>query len=179
MKKIIVFGLCFGIFVLMDELKEKFYGQPLPGAEPILFAPEVLTAELGAHGRLSFSPDCREVFWSSGEKIYYSTFNGKSLSLAKVAPFVDSTRHDGPVFSRDGRTVYFTSMRRLPEEKDKPNGRLWAVDRSASFPTEKVRTDGRPGVLARRKVPFLHPVLRPRFRQRPSLLLLDRREGLG
>jgi hypothetical protein len=115
-----------------DGASETFLGQFVPGAEPVLFAPEVLTAELGAHGRLSFSPDGRELIWSGGEKIYYSSFDGKNLSPAKVAPFVDSSRYDGPVFSPDGRTVYFTSMRGLPIEKGKPNGRIWGVDRGAA-----------------------------------------------
>jgi hypothetical protein len=115
-----------------EHLGEIFFGQPVPGAEPVLFAPGVFTAELGAHGRLSFSPDGREVFLSSREKIYYAPFDGEKLSPAIIAPFVDSRRHYGPVFSHDGRTLYFTSRRGLPDEKDKPNGRIWEVERSAA-----------------------------------------------
>lgn len=116
----------------LDGVKETFWGQSVPGAEPVLFAPEVLTAELGAHGRLSFSPEGREILFSSHEKIYYAAFDGNRFSPAKVAPFVDSSRHYGPVFSPDGRTVYFTSMRGLPNEKDTPNGRIWGVERGAA-----------------------------------------------
>lgn len=116
----------------LDEDKETYWGQPVPGSEPVLFAPEVFTAELGAHGRLSFSPEGREILFSSHEKIYYAAFNGKSLSPAKVAPFEDSSRHNRPVFSPDGRTVYFTSMRGLPDDKDTPNGRIWGVDRGVA-----------------------------------------------
>jgi hypothetical protein len=118
--------------ISLDGAKETIWGQPAPGSEPVLFAPEVFTAELGAHGRLSFSPEGREILFSSHEKIYYAAFDGKSLSPAKVAPFVDSSRHNGPVFSPDGRTVYFTSMRGLPNEKDTPNGRIWGVERGVS-----------------------------------------------
>jgi hypothetical protein len=115
-----------------EHLGETFFGQPAPGAEPVLFAPGVFTAELGAHGRLAFSPDGREIFLSSREKIYYAAFDGEKLSPAIIAPFVDSSRHYGPVFSHDGRTLYFTSRRGLPDEKDKPNGRIWMVERSAA-----------------------------------------------
>jgi hypothetical protein len=114
-----------------EHLGETFFGQSVPGAEPVLFAPEVFTARLGAHGRLSFSPDGREIFLSSREKIYYAPFDGEKLSPAIIAPFVGSRRHYGPVFSHDGRTLYFTSIRGLPDEKDKPNGRIWEVERSA------------------------------------------------
>ena len=116
-----------------EQLGETFFGQPVPGVEPVLFAPDVLTTDMGAHGRLSFSPDGREIFWSGNEKIYYASLDEENLSPAKVAPFVDSSRHDGPVFSRDGRTIYFTSNRGFTDEKDKPNGRrIWAVERSVS-----------------------------------------------
>lgn len=113
----------------LDGVKKTFWGQSEPGAEPVLFAPEVLTAELGAHGRLSFSPEGREILFSSHGKIYYAAFDGRNFSPAKIAPFVDSSRHNGPVFSRDGRTIYFTSMRGLPNERDTPNGRIWGVER--------------------------------------------------
>jgi hypothetical protein len=111
--------------------RETFFGQPAPGTAPVLFAPEILTEELGAHGRLSFSPDGREIFFSGNEKIYHLAYDGKALSPANVAPFVDSSRCDGPVFSSDGRTLYFSSTRGSPEDEDKPNGRLWGVDRRA------------------------------------------------
>jgi hypothetical protein len=112
-----------------DGLEETFFGQPVPGAEPVLFAPDIL---LGCHGRLAFSPDGREIFWSGSEKIYYATFDGEKLTSAKAAPFVDFFRHDGPVYSPDGRTLYFVSNRGLPIEKEKYNGRIWMVERSAT-----------------------------------------------
>jgi hypothetical protein len=115
-----------------DGVKETFWGQPVPGAEPVLFAPEVLTAELGAHGRLAFSPEGREILFSTHEMIYCAAFDGKRFSPAKVVPFVNPSKSNGPVFSSDGRTVYFTSSRGLPVEKDKPNGRIWGVERDAA-----------------------------------------------
>ncbi len=45
-------------------LKGPYLGQKLPGMTPEIFAPDILNSISMIHGRISFSPDGSEVFWS-------------------------------------------------------------------------------------------------------------------
>jgi len=94
---------------------ETFFGQPAPGAEPVKFWPEVLTAEKHPHGQLAFSPDGTGVFWSAmlqdgpEQTIFYSAFNGKTFSRPVIAPFAAASGNGGPAFSTDGRRLFFSA----------------------------------------------------------------------
>ena len=92
---------------------ETFFGQPAPGAEPVKFCPEILTAEKHPHGQMAFSPDGTGVFWSAmlqdgpEQTIYYSAFDGKAFSRPTVAPFAAAKGNGGPAFSADGKRLFF------------------------------------------------------------------------
>ncbi len=92
------------------RLTGAYLGQPLPGATPTVFAPEIVsTAATMEHRAPSFSPDGNEVFWYSNRW----PDEGPSLS---VTMRLENGRWSAPwavplglmpVLSPDGRRVYF------------------------------------------------------------------------
>ena len=98
-----------------SEVQEMFFGQPAPGAEPMTFWPDVLSAENCPHGQLAFSPDGKGVFWSAilqdgpEQTIFWSAFDGKAFSRPVVAPFAAASGNGGPAFSADGKRLFFNA----------------------------------------------------------------------
>ncbi|UCF20112.1 MAG: ankyrin repeat domain-containing protein, partial [Gemmatimonadota bacterium] len=46
-------------------LEGAYMGQPAPGAEPELFAPDIVSTHRFQHGTIAFSPDGSEAYWST------------------------------------------------------------------------------------------------------------------
>jgi hypothetical protein len=107
--------------VLLQEPEpspDGFFGQTPPGNEAVKFWPEVLSAKRCPHGQMAFSPDGKGVFWSAmiqegpEQTIYYSAFDGKTLSGPVVAPFaapaVNTPAFERfPSLSRDAKYLFF------------------------------------------------------------------------
>jgi len=127
-----------------EQPGETFFGQPVPGAEPVKFWPEVLTAEKHPHGQLAFSPDGTGVFWSAmlqdgpEQTIFYSAFDGKTFSRPQVARFAAVSGNGGPSFSADGNRLFFSAE--LPPGGDSSAAptAICYVDKNASGWTEPV-----------------------------------------
>jgi hypothetical protein len=89
-----------------------YLGQQPPGRIPRVFAPGVVSRG-NLHGRLTISPDGREILWTT---VDMTTFSTRILSVRQVggrwtdarppAFAVDGDTKD-PVFSTDGTRLYF------------------------------------------------------------------------
>jgi Tol biopolymer transport system component len=121
-----------------------WFGLTPPGAEPEVFAPGIVSdSTWGEHCQVAVSPDGKEIYWSAWspkypaddttmsntEQIYFSEFiNGKWTKPA-LTEFVKNHLgiiNGGPVFSPDGKRLYFYSV-------DRPGGLggmdTWFVER--------------------------------------------------
>lgn len=105
-----------------------YFGQPLPGEKPVLFAPEVLNAVSPWVAGVAFSPDGTRVFLAVGSANYsaadlYESSCDKGVWTPLMVPsftvgFIKSLE---VTIGRDGKSLTFTGKR--------PNGSmdLWTV----------------------------------------------------
>ena len=120
------------------DLSGEYFGQKKPGSDPQPFAEGILNSIMSLQSAPSFAPDGKEVFWS--------TFFGPSFRLRVLvmrekngrwtapqkAPFSEEYFSFNPVFSPDGRRLYFISNRPL-EKNGKPQGfNNWYVERQGA-----------------------------------------------
>lgn len=116
-----------------------------PGSEVVsdtakLFAPGLVTTDSFEHSAPAFSPDGKLVLWSRVEmptwrsRILEMTYDDGKWSVAHTPTFSDSSANDiYPAFSPDGKTLYFSSTRKLPSGKSPAKGNvLWMVPRTAA-----------------------------------------------
>lgn len=110
-----------------------YLGQKPPGEKPELFAPGILAANPFL-GRLAFSPDGTECFFTVDD----ATYSSQSLLMTRYvngawtpqapAPFTSGFEKSGePFFSPDGNRLYFTAQAKGSSSKMD----IWMVDRSA------------------------------------------------
>jgi|GEM_PF-2327878 len=126
--------VCLILFVLGGSggvLAQTRWGEATPGMTPVPFAPDILCADYLPHGSLTFSADDLEIYWSvfytTGNTILFSEFDGAALSPPEVAPFA-TTVDNGAAFSLDGSSLYFSSDRPLPDSET-PSDAVWQVER--------------------------------------------------
>lgn len=117
-----------------------YCGLEPPGSVPEVFAPGIVSTEECEHGAPAFSPDGREMYWSvfhekeMRQTILTSSLRPSGWSTPSIVPFADDRYLDGnPVFSRDGRRIYFTSNRPFPHAAEQRELLLWIwfVERTA------------------------------------------------
>lgn len=105
-------------------LKGKYLGQKLPGIVPEVFAPGIVSdTSWWEHCQLAISPKGDEIYWSAWstkyenkntEQIFYSKLKNGIWTKPALAEFVkDYLTYDngGPVFSLDGKKLFFSSKR--------------------------------------------------------------------
>jgi ankyrin repeat protein len=115
------------------SLRGEYLGQRKPGDKPVLFACGIVSSVDWEHSSPVFSPDGREVFWTSisdGMRIFRMTREDGAWTAPEPAPF--SGFEDGyPRFSRDGKTLFYVSYRPLKDgQKNAGIGiNLWKVER--------------------------------------------------
>jgi predicted alpha/beta superfamily hydrolase len=99
---------------LFSDLKGDYFGQTPPGDTPVVFAPGIISADSTIeHGAPSFSPDGNEVFWQSnyrqsGKETQISSLTMRRNKNKWTTPEI-SSYGNGPVFSPDGKRLYFNS----------------------------------------------------------------------
>lgn len=111
----------------------RYFGQKPPGETPERFAPGLLSAN-SFLGRLAFSPDGRECFFTvddakySTMKLYVTRYGNGGWSPQVQPAFAAGFGKAGePFFSPDGNSLYFTA-----QTKDATSGMdFWRVERSA------------------------------------------------
>jgi Tol biopolymer transport system component len=118
--KRIVFIILLGLPILalsqvtkdFPVLTGDYLGQPLPGETPVVFAPGIISVDSTIeHGSPTFSPDGNEVFWQSnlrheGQETQIFGMTMRRIEGKWTAPEI-SPYDSGPVFSLDGKRLYF------------------------------------------------------------------------
>ncbi len=106
------------------ELKGEYLGQTPPGIIPVIFAQGIVSnSNWAEHCQVAVSPNGDEIFWSvwtgeyktkDGEKnteqLFYSKLENGRWTKPRIAAFTKNNIHGlngGPVFSLDGKRLYF------------------------------------------------------------------------
>jgi Tol biopolymer transport system component len=120
------------------DLHGEYFGQIKPGLDPEPFAEGLLSSISTLQSAPSFAPDGKEVYWS----IFFGPpfrllimvmqeKNGR-WTAPQIASFSAEYFSFNPVFSPDGRRLYFISNRPL-EKKEKPRGfNNWFVEKQGA-----------------------------------------------
>jgi ankyrin repeat protein len=120
-----------------------FMGQELPGPEPVVFAPDIVSSNRFEHGTVTFSPDGTEAFWQSSfmpnetgysqGRILTSRLQDGRWTPPEIASFSPSwrTADDVPFLHPDGSALYFDSSRPDVGEDGEFRERLWVVRKTA------------------------------------------------
>ncbi|OGF66834.1 MAG: hypothetical protein A2Y62_10675 [Candidatus Fischerbacteria bacterium RBG_13_37_8] len=117
-------------------LKGNYLGQKKPGKTPVPFAPGIATAHYGLHSIIAFSPDGKTAFWNimmsqrkagygSSRMLGTSEINGKwSYPTAQIVE-----RGDVPMFSHDGKRLYFISRKPIKDGSEEKEN-IWFAERT-------------------------------------------------
>jgi hypothetical protein len=113
---IIISLLALGLYSqeFIQNYSGDYFGQTPPGDIPVVFASDIISVDSTVeHGSPSFSPDGTEVFWQSnyrqsGKETQISCMTMRRTNDKWIAP-ERSTYGSGPVFSPDGKRLYFNS----------------------------------------------------------------------
>lgn len=135
MKKVLVLFLLASTFVSCTqtekdflETKDAYFGLTPPGLIPEVFAPGIVSDSTWAeHCQVAVSPKGNEIYWSAWtgdyktedgskntEQIFYSKFTNGIWTKPKLAEFTEENPHGlngGPVFSPDGKRIYFYQVK--------------------------------------------------------------------
>ncbi len=121
-----------------DQGTVSYLGQNPPGKTAALFAPGIISTDQMEHSSPAFSPDGSVVLWtvvpdgfSGPAYLMEMKFSQGGWSAPYRASFNDSIADTYyPSFSTDGKTLYFSSRRKVPEPFT-PQGdiRMWHVKR--------------------------------------------------
>ncbi|MCP4728425.1 MAG: hypothetical protein GY863_25535 [bacterium] len=96
-------------------LKGKYLGQKPPGMIPEIFAQGIVTTDMNEHSPAAFSPDGKELFWSVSSddfNLRYMKIKDGKWTPPEVPHFSEGLECSSPVFSVDGKRLYFTSQDR-------------------------------------------------------------------
>jgi len=114
--------------------KGPFIGSKLPGAEPELFAPGIVTKGYQTRD-IAISPDGNEIYFGIRVSRYYTILVTRQTEEGWSAPEVVANLDNPefmniePALSYDGDKLYFLSNRPAAEGEDKGNQDIWVMDR--------------------------------------------------
>ena len=122
-------------------LKGPYLGQKPPGIIHELFSPGVISSDINEHSPAAFSPDGKEVYWAvtDGRMMtikYMKQENGR-WEAPQIAPFAEGLECSSPVYSVDGRKLFFTTQDRSKNWEIT----LWFVEKTSSGWSERKRVD--------------------------------------
>lgn len=117
------------------ELKGAYLGQPLPGADPELFAPGIVSTGLATRD-VAMTPDGTELYFgvSIGARsaIMVTRQRDGVWTEPVVAPFSGRFNDLEPCIAPDGQRLFFLSSRPAPGEERQPGWTIqdiWVMDR--------------------------------------------------
>jgi ankyrin repeat protein len=139
--------------IAFPALAGPYLGQAAPGAEPVLFAPDVVSTHTFQHGTVTFSPDGREAFWASSFPVVDEPYthgmiltsrieNGRWTAPAPASFSEHRTGDDVPFFHPDSSRLFFLSSRGRGGE------RIWWVDRTADGWSEPQLVEDGPNTMS-------------------------------
>ena len=118
------------------ELYGPYLGQELPGTEPVIFADGIVNRKR-LHTTPSVSPDGNAIYWaefkfdSPKRTICFSKKVNNRWIVPEILIPNSNYRDDCPVFSPDGKTLYFNSNRPWPGNTGTEHERIWYMKRQA------------------------------------------------
>jgi len=118
-------------------LRGEYLGQKKPGLIPELFAPGIISTIYYEHTSVAFSPDGKEVFWSPERwhplrgRILFMELQDNQWTAPQYAMFGDSSVYESnPIFSPNGKRLYFSSNRQVESSGKKAVSGIWFVERT-------------------------------------------------
>lgn len=129
---IFVFLVLSGIFTTSGQIEL----DPKPVLRPKIFAEGVISTNKFSEFDITFAPDGKTAYFTrraKGEvqKIYVSEFRDGGWSEPRLAPF-STDRDESPLLTPDGKTLYFSSTRPIPDRpsKGKFDMNVWKASKS-------------------------------------------------
>lgn len=124
-----------------QELKGPYLGQPLPGKEPVVFAPGIVSKGMMTRD-FSMTPDGNEIYYTVmvGQYTFYTIVTTKyekgKWTKPEVASFASDPRYINiePCVSPDGKQFFFVTNRPYPGEtvkKERPH--IWKMQRKGDI----------------------------------------------
>jgi N-acetylneuraminic acid mutarotase len=107
----------------------RYFGQTPPGDTPVMFAPGMISLPGRSEGRIAFSPDGNECYFTTMNsdwtnwRIYYTEEANGVWTEPVLASFSTSQEAGQPFFSQDGNKLYFT-------QTPNPSGRFYVINRT-------------------------------------------------
>ena len=114
------------------KLEGPYLGQPMPGNEPVIFAPGIVSGHYPAHTPCVFSPSLTSVYWTVGRPPYgaVETMRMELPDLTWSRPELTAMGGE-PSFSVDGKRLFFISREPLREGERGGRENLWVKERTA------------------------------------------------
>jgi Tol biopolymer transport system component len=114
-------------------LNGEYLGQKLPGMSPEIFAQGIVSTAQGEFNA-AFSPDGKEFYFSVNEPggretMRFMTQENDRWTPPQPAPFVSPQNDCDPIFSFDGRRLYFISTRPKKERSRSRDWDIWYVEK--------------------------------------------------
>ncbi len=141
-------------------LEGPYMGQTPPpaGAEPALFALDIVSSHRFQHGTVAFSPDGTEAYWSTEMALPDSGYSTGMMVFSRIidgrwsepvpVPFSRlGWSDDVPIFAPDGQRLYFLSVRPTGDEEGRQAERIWYVTRGPHGWSEPQIIEGGPNTL--------------------------------
>ncbi len=125
------------------EITGLYLGRPRPGLTPEDFAPGIVSHRYRPHSTVAVSPAGDEIFWnpmieprgggySYGYLVTTRLEGGRWTYPRKAAFSAREFEDDHPVFSADGKTLYFRSDRPAGPSDTAPGPRVWSVTKTGN-----------------------------------------------
>lgn len=123
------------------KIKGKYLGRPRPGIKPEEFAPGIVSHRYRPHSTVAVSPAGDEIFWnpmieprgggySYGYIMTTRLRNGRWSYPVKAIFSEREFMDDHPLFSADGKRLYFVSNRPVNENINENQKRTWYVEKT-------------------------------------------------
>lgn len=128
----------------------EYLGQEKPDDTPVFFAPGIVSTEHHEHSAPAFTPDGREIYWSTFPNkqppqviLFVKCIDGE-WTAPQAATFSGEHSDGGPSVSPDGHRLFFNSSRPAVEgESEKEDQDIWYVSREGAGWSEAKRLNDR------------------------------------
>nr|NQU91712.1 ankyrin repeat domain-containing protein [Bacteroidota bacterium] len=113
----------------MDVPGDIYFGLKGPGLISELFAPGIITTDVGEHGTVAISPNMDEIYWQAEGIKYIRKVNGK-WTFPDTLEIFQKYMANNPAFSADGNKLYFHSPMSLEKDGTFKDNDLWFVKKT-------------------------------------------------
>jgi glyoxylase-like metal-dependent hydrolase (beta-lactamase superfamily II)/Tol biopolymer transport system component len=115
-------------------LRGSYLGQTPPGADPVVFAPGIVSSSGNYEFAITFTPDGRELYFTrraegGGNVLMAARLEPDGWTAPEPAPFTGGFPAGEPHVTPDGRRLYFGCLR-PPPGADRPEWAIWYTERA-------------------------------------------------